>query len=151
MRRARSLTIMAAGSLAALALASSAPAAGEHKVVVTIKPVHALVASVMAGVGMPELLVKGTASPHAYSLRPSEVRALHNADLFFRMSASLEPFTVKVVKSLPRRVRIVHHDPKRSDMELRYFYEETVNLLEQWNAGSAFDYRLGHDGDIFWF
>ena len=54
-------------------------------------------------------------------------------------------------KRLPKRVRIVHHDPKRSDMELRHFYEETVNLLEDWNAAKAFDYRFGHDGDIFWF
>ena len=59
--------------------------------------------------------------------------------------------TILACKRLPKRVRIVHHDPKRSDMELRYFYEETVNLLEDWNAASAFDYRLGHDGDIFWF
>ena len=54
----------------------SPAAAAEPKVVVTIKPLHALVAQVMAGVGVPELLVKGSASPHTYALRPSETRAL---------------------------------------------------------------------------
>ena len=31
----------------------------------------------------------------------------HNADLFFRMSETVESFTVKVVKSLPKRVEVV--------------------------------------------
>ena len=60
----------------------------------------------MAGVGSPELLVKGTASPHTYTLRPSEVRALNAADLFFRMSETVEPFTVQLVKvAAPSRSR----------------------------------------------
>ena len=73
----------------------------------TIKPLHALVTQVMSGVGAPELLVKGAASPHSYALKPSEARALHNADLFFRMSETVESFTVKVVRSLPKRVEVV--------------------------------------------
>ncbi len=75
--------------------------------VVTIKPLHALVAQVMAGVGSPELLVKGAASPHSYALKPSEARALNNADLLFRMSETVEAFMVKVAKSLPQRVELV--------------------------------------------
>ncbi len=47
-------------------------------------------------------------------------------------------------------VRIVHHDPKRPDSALRNLYEQSVNLLEEWNSDTAFDYQLGHDGDIFW-
>ena len=44
-------------------------------VVASIKPVHALVAGVMLGVGEPRLLVAGGASPHEYSLKPSDGRA----------------------------------------------------------------------------
>jgi zinc transport system substrate-binding protein len=91
----------------ALSLASTAPRAAELKVVVTIKPLHALVTQVMSGVGVPELLVKGAASPHSYALKPSEARVLNNADLFFRMSETVESFTAKVVKSLPKRVEVV--------------------------------------------
>lgn len=107
MRRAGSLTIPAAGSVLALTLAVSAAAAAEPKVVVTIKPLHALVAQVMSGVGSPELLVKGAASPHTFSMRPSDARALNTADLVFRMSETVEPFTAKAVKSLPKRVEVV--------------------------------------------
>jgi zinc transport system substrate-binding protein len=104
MRRASGLAIMAIGSL--LALAAGA-AAADPKVVVTIKPLHALVGEVMSGVGSPELLVKGAASTHTYALRPSEALLLNHADLFFRMSETVEPFTVKIVTSLPKRVEVV--------------------------------------------
>ena len=104
MRRASGLAIMAISSL--LALAAGA-AAADPKVVVTIKPLHALVGEVMSGVGSPELLVKGAASTHTYALRPSEALLLNHADLFFRMSETVEPFTVKIVMSLPKRVEVV--------------------------------------------
>lgn len=106
MRRASSAIDLAAVGLVALTFAANA-AAAETKVVVTIKPLHALVAQVMAGVGSPQLLVKGAASPHTFSMRPSDARALNNADLVFRMSETVEPFTAKVVKSLPKRVEVV--------------------------------------------
>jgi zinc transport system substrate-binding protein len=90
-----------------MVLGSSALRAADVKVVVTIKPLHALVAQVMSGVGSPGLLVKGAASPHTFSLRPSDLRALHGADLFFRMSAAVEPFTVKLMNSLGKGVDVV--------------------------------------------
>lgn len=91
---------------------ASAPAgthavAAEPKVVVTIKPLHALVAQVMAGVGTPTLLVQGLASSHTYSLRPSEARTLNGADVLVRMSETVEPFTSKIVRSLPASVEVV--------------------------------------------
>jgi zinc transport system substrate-binding protein len=89
------------------ALASTGPAAAQTKVVVSIKPLHALVAGVMAGVGTPDLLVKGAASPHTYAMKPSDAKALNGADLFFRMSEAVEPFTAKVVRALPKRVTVV--------------------------------------------
>ncbi|MBX9588321.1 MAG: zinc ABC transporter substrate-binding protein [Hyphomonadaceae bacterium] len=83
------------------------PAAADLSVVVTIKPLHALVSQVMAGAGTPELLVKGSASPHTYALKPSDASRLSQADVFFRMSEAMEPFTVKVAKSLPKHVQVV--------------------------------------------
>lgn len=97
--------VLLAGSL--MVWAGAAPAAAELNVVVTIKPLHALVAQVMAGAGSPELLVKGVSSPHTYALKPSDASKLSQADVFFRMSESMEPFTAKVAKSLPKRVQVV--------------------------------------------
>ena len=101
------LPMLVASMLAAAALATATPAAAQTKVVVSIKPLHALVAGVMAGVGTPDLLVKGSASPHTYAMKPSDAKALNGADLFFRMSETVEPFTAKVVRALPQRVQVV--------------------------------------------
>ncbi len=45
-------------------LAGPAAAADSISVVASIKPVHSLVAAVMAGVGTPHLIVRGGGSPH---------------------------------------------------------------------------------------
>ena len=73
-------------------------------VVVTSKPAHSLVAAVMQGVGVPHVLVDGAASPHTYAMKPSDAQKVQHADVFFRVSQSLEPFTQKVMQSLPNTV-----------------------------------------------
>jgi zinc transport system substrate-binding protein len=96
------------GAFLFLVFASGPLAAAETpKVVVTIKPVHALVTQVMEGVGTPTLLIDGAASPHTFSLRPSTARAINEADVFIRISDSLEPFTRKIVQALPPSVTVV--------------------------------------------
>ena len=95
-----------AAAMLVLVTAFAAPAAALD-VVVTIKPIHSLVAAVMGETGTPKLLVDGSASPHTYAMRPSDAKALHGADVFFRVSEGLEPFTAKVVRALPRSVRVV--------------------------------------------
>lgn len=77
------------------------------RVVATIKPIHSLVAGVMAGVGAPVLLVEGQASPHSFALKPSGARAVADADLLFRVSETVEPFTLKLAGSLPAATRLV--------------------------------------------
>ncbi len=64
-------------------------------VVASIKPVQSLVAGVMQGVGEPVLLLKGGASPHDYSLRPSEVQRLNQSQVVFWIGRELEPFLSK--------------------------------------------------------
>src|SRR5262245_38741395 len=91
----------------AAALAGASRPAHAVEVVVTIKPLHALVARVMKGVGAPHLLVQGALSPHIYALRPSDAAKLNAADLLVRMSDAMEPFTARIVKSLPGRVQVL--------------------------------------------
>ena len=56
----------------AMTMASGSSWAGDFVVVASIKPVHALVGQVMTGVGTPVLLVGGAASPHTYTMKPSD-------------------------------------------------------------------------------
>jgi zinc transport system substrate-binding protein len=78
------------------ALALAAP----PKVATDITPVHSLVASVMQGVGSPSLLIQSGASPHGYTLRPSEAQALQDADLVVWMSEDLTPWLAGSIASL---------------------------------------------------
>jgi hypothetical protein len=85
--------------LAAALLITAAPAHAELKVMVTIKPIHALVAQVMEGVGTPALLVQGAASPHTYALKPSDAKALNHAE---SSSASPRRSSRSHARSYPR-------------------------------------------------
>lgn len=69
-------------------------------VVADITPVHSLVARVMQGVGEPSLIVAPGASPHGYSLRPSEAAALQEADLVFWVSEGLTPWLEGAIETL---------------------------------------------------
>ena len=66
----------------------------------TIKPIHALVARVMDGIGSPALLIDGTASPHTYNLRPSDAAALEGADLVVWVGPTFEAFLDGTVQTL---------------------------------------------------
>ncbi|MCC4245922.1 zinc ABC transporter substrate-binding protein ZnuA [Stappia indica] len=85
---------------ASLLVATSAAGHAAPKVVASIKPVHSLVASVMQGVGEPQLIIEGAGSPHTYSLRPSQARALQDADLIFWIGHELEAFLEKPVETI---------------------------------------------------
>jgi zinc transport system substrate-binding protein len=76
-------------------------------VVVSIAPLHGLVAAVMAGVGVPHLLVRGGASPHDASLRPSDARALNAAGLVVWTGPGLEAFLVKPLRALAGAARVL--------------------------------------------
>lgn len=90
-----------------LLLVARPAAAAEPKVVVTLKPIHALVSQIMEGAGKPVLIVDGSASPHTFTLKPSGAQAINQADVFIRVSAALEPFTLKVAEALPKSVRLI--------------------------------------------
>lgn len=70
------------------------------KVAVDIAPLHSLVTQVMDGVGEPDLLIRPEASPHDYHLRPSEAKALSQADVVFWVGEGLTPWLEKPLSSL---------------------------------------------------
>jgi zinc transport system substrate-binding protein len=76
------------------------------RVAVDIAPVHSLVARVMEGVGAPDLIVPAGASPHEYSLRPSEAAALQEADLVFWMGADLSPWMDSAIDTLTEGAKV---------------------------------------------
>ncbi len=76
-------------------------------VVASVKPVHSLVSAVMEGIGVPDLIVKGAASPHTYALKPSQAEQIEKADLVFWMGHSLETFMEKPLEALATKAMVV--------------------------------------------
>ena len=131
-RYSLSVSILALGGL----LSTAAPALGAPKVVTSIKPVHSLVAGVMQGIGEPTLLIKSGGSPHSYSLRPSEAKALQDADLVFWVGDGIETFLEKPLESLAEADKVVTLSEAKN-----------VALLE-FREGAAWDaHDHGEHGD----
>jgi zinc transport system substrate-binding protein len=76
-------------------------------VVVSIKPLHSLVARIMDGVGTPDLLVSGGASLHSFSLKPSQAAALQEAELVVWVGPGLESFLHEPLETLSGKARVV--------------------------------------------
>lgn len=99
-------TAVAALLLAGTALGGASSARADVPVVVaTIKPLHALAAGVMAGVGTPDLLVQGAASPHDYALKPSDARLLDRAGVVIWAGPGVESFMPRIVDGLAGKAR----------------------------------------------
>lgn len=76
-------------------------------VVVSIKPIHSLVASIMKGVGEPKLIVDGAASPHTFSLKPSNAAAIESADVIFWIGPGIEAFLEKPLDALAASATVI--------------------------------------------
>ncbi|MDO8606179.1 MAG: zinc ABC transporter substrate-binding protein [Phaeospirillum sp.] len=82
-----------------LGLLNTAPALADAPpaVLVSIKPLHGLVAAVMKGVAEPGLIVSGANSPHGYAMKPSDMRALEGARLVVWVGKDFETWLVRPV------------------------------------------------------
>ncbi len=84
------LAVRAAVLAAAVLAAQAGIVLAAPRVAVSLLPVHSLVAGVMGDAGSPTLILPAGASPHAYALRPSDVRSVAEADLVVWVGEGLE-------------------------------------------------------------
>lgn len=88
-------------------MATVIPARAEVNVVASIKPVHALVASVMKGVGEPGIIVDGGGSPHTFAMKPSQAAMLEKADVVFWIGPQIESFLSKPLEAIASKAKSV--------------------------------------------
>lgn len=94
-------------SIVLLLCVASVLRADPPRVATDIAPVHGLVAQVMEGVGAPDLVIPPGVSPHGYAMRPSEARALADADIMFWIGPALTPWLKDPIETLAGDARIV--------------------------------------------
>ena len=113
-------------SAVAILLGSSA-IADVPNVSVDIAPLHSLVASVMNGVGVPSLIIPPGSSPHDHQLRPSEAKAMQDANIVFWMGEELTPWMENAVKTLS------------SNASVTTFLENDKTSLLEFREGALFE------------
>lgn len=131
--------VLAAGLGMSVAVANAF--AEVPRVATDILPIHSLVAQVMDGLGEPALVVPPGASPHGYAMRPSEARALGNADIVFWVGDALEPWFAGAAENLAADAVIVE------------MLEVDGSILHEFRDQAVFDPHegerqpAGHDDD----
>ena len=98
---------LATSALLASAVAPAAAARDAAPVVTSIRPVHSLVSSVMAGVGEPYLVMRKGASHHSFDLRPSDAAALQEAGIVFLIDEAMETELAVPIDTLASDARII--------------------------------------------
>ncbi len=83
-------------------------AAETPKVMTTIKPLQQIAAAVMHGIDSPGLLMEPGASPHTYALRPSDRRALAQAQRIYWVGPELELFLQDLLERQNNAVDLLH-------------------------------------------
>ncbi len=140
----RLLPLLSAGFIA---VSLTMPAHAAPNVVASIKPLHSLVSAVMQGVGEPHLIVKGGASPHTFSLRPSDAEALSDAELVVWVGPEIENFLEDAIANLAPDAEVIEASelagmtllPLREDADFEahdhgdedHDHDEEVHVQEQ--------------------
>ena len=130
-------------SAVSMLLSSTAAFADAPSVAVDIPPVHSLVAQVMKGVGVPDLIVQQGASPHGYSLRPAEAKALQNADVIFWVGEALEPWLERSIDSLAADAKSVELMETEGTTELEF--REGATFEKHSHAHGDHDHEHEHE------
>ena len=76
------------------------------EVLTTIKPLGFIAAAITDGVSEPNVLLPTGASPHDFSLRPSDIRSINDADLVVWVGPELEGFMTKPLAKHPHALTL---------------------------------------------
>ncbi|WP_044873401.1 zinc ABC transporter substrate-binding protein [Pseudomonas sp. LFM046] len=119
--------------LSACALSAQA----DVRLLTSIKPLQLIAAAVQDGAGQPDVLLPPGASPHQYALRPSDVRRVREADLFYWIGPDLEGFLPRVLQGRDKPSVALQGEP---GLTLRHF-----EALHDEHEGEQDEHEHDHD------
>ena len=122
-------------------LLASPLAAEPPRVVADIAPVHGLVSMVMEGSGTPELLIPPGVSAHDMALKPSQARALMQADLVVWIGPEMSPWLDRALAAGDAQDLVLMEVPETQ----LYAFRETALFGDHAHDGHVEE--AGHDHD----
>jgi len=117
------------------------------RVATDIAPIHGLVSQVMKDLGEPDLIIRPGASPHSYALRPSEARALSQADLVVWIGEGLAPWLEPSIEQLATNAHVLELLALPSTTILPYREGATFEAHDHEEHGEHDDEHAEHDED----
>ncbi|MGB1272049.1 MAG: zinc ABC transporter substrate-binding protein ZnuA [Endozoicomonas sp.] len=103
-------TVLKKASVLTLLLASPLVFADPPRVLASIKPLQLIAQAITADVTEVDVLLPPGASPHSHSLKPSDARKLHSADVIFWVGPSMEAFLPKMLDSTKNATAVAMMD-----------------------------------------
>ncbi len=103
------------------------------KVLTDIPAVHSLVAQVMQGVGIPDILLTQGSDPHDFQLRPSQARALSQADFVFWIGPDLTPWLERAIEGIGikgKSIVLLDHSDNNTDPHAWLDPQNAIRWLE---------------------
>ena len=133
-----------AALLSAILMFSSQAYADGIRIVSSIAPIHAIVVAVVGERAQADLLLKGSASPHHFSLKPSHARMLQQADFVILVDPGLESFLEKPLRSFNDTQVLRLTDAPG----IRLWETRKIGVLEKESITShSHSHHHGHDHD----
>lgn len=123
-------------------LIGATPAQAELQVLTSIKPLQLIATAVQDGVGDADVLLPASASAHHYTLRPSDVRRLQEASLFYWVGPDLENFLPRALNARQGPSVALQELP---GLTLRHFGEAHAHDHEHDHADNHEHGDHGHD------
>ncbi|MDH2925098.1 zinc transport system substrate-binding protein [Nicoletella semolina] len=129
-------------SLALLSVIATAQA----NVLTTVKPLGFIASAITDGVTQTEVLLPVSASPHDYSLKPSDIQKLNSAELVVWIGEEMETFLEKSIDKLPKEKVLTLEDVPAIE-ELVEHAEEQAELKEKKHAHHEHKHSHEHSHD----
>ncbi|OWL85653.1 zinc ABC transporter substrate-binding protein ZnuA [Halopseudomonas aestusnigri] len=117
----RSLLALAAGLLL------SFPSMADSRIMTSIKPIQQITAALLDGIDEPAVLLPPGVSPHAFALRPSDRRALAEAERIYWIGPDLERFLDSLLHDNARARELM----AVASLTLREFDEEHAEHADE--------------------
>lgn len=128
--------------MAALLLFSAQSQA--QQVVTTIKPLQLIASAVMDGVAKPTQLLPDNASPHTFSLRPSDMQLITDAELIFWVGPDIEAFLIRPLQRTEAKIVQFYGSP---DQEHEHDHEDNHDDGHDNHDHSQHEHDEHHDHD----
>lgn len=90
-----------------LSCLNASNALAQPAVMTTIKPLQFIAAAVMDGVAQPDVLIPSKQSPHHYTLRPSDVRKVSEAQLILWVGPQMETYLEGFIGQLAEQTVVI--------------------------------------------